>query len=317
MCRLRLSWRIFRKCDKIEPCRETQEEILAPSSCVKIEKSREKGKMRQVLGGFGLISGATYPFRVLAVFRQTPRLWKYVAMPILVNLVVGIVFYAGLLFFGWETVETLLLRLSHWLDSLIVNIPTWLSFLKFTIVGLGFLLHFLLVSVLFLITGFVFAQFGVLLGMPWYGQLSEQLEKLKVGELPIVEGNIAQDISRALLFEIKKLLLVISVGICLLFLNFIPGIGTLIASVSGIALAALIVCLDFLDAPLERRRLGFREKLGIILRCMPGSASFSLVCLGLVSIPLLNLLTIPLCVASGTLFFCDRIYPKITPTSNP
>jgi CysZ protein len=273
--------------------------------------------MRQVLGGFGLIRGVTYPFRVLAVFRQTPRLWRYVAVPILVNLVVGIVFYTALLFFGWETVETLILRLSNWLDSLIVTLPTWLSFLKFTIVGLGFLLHFLLVSILFVITGFVFAQFGVLLGMPWYGQLSEQLEILKIGELPKVEVNIAKDISRALLFEVKKLLLVVSVGISLLFLNLVPGIGTVIASVAGIALAALIVCLDFLDAPLERRRLGFRKKLGIILRSFPASASFSLVCLGLVSIPLLNLLTIPLCVASGTLFFCDRIYPKINPNSQP
>ncbi|MGB5962367.1 MAG: EI24 domain-containing protein [Coleofasciculaceae cyanobacterium] len=272
--------------------------------------------MRQVLGGFGLISGATYPFRVLAVFRHTPRLWKYVAMPILVNLVVGTIFYAGLLFFGWESVETLLLRLSNWLDSLIVNLPTWLSFLKFTIVGLGFFLHFLLVSVLFLLTGFVFVQFGVLLGMPWYGQLSEQLEKSRLGELPKIEGNIAQEISRALFFEIKKLLLIVSVGIGLLFLNLLPGIGTLIASIAGIALAALIVCLDFLDAPLERRRLGFREKLGIIFQNLPATASFSLVCLGLVSIPLLNLLTIPLCVASGTLFFCDRIYPKISSTSN-
>lgn len=279
--------------------------------------------MRQVLGGFGLIRGATYPFRVLAVFGQNPRLWKYIAVPILLNLVVGIIFYTGLLFFGWESLDGLILRLSNWLDSLIINLPAWLSFLKFTIVGLGFFLHFLLVSLLLLITGFVFVQFGVFLGMPWYGQLSEQLEKLRLGELPKVEGNLVQEVTRALLFEVKKLLLIISVGIGLLFLNFIPGVGTLIASIAGIVLAALIVCLDFLDAPLERRRLGFREKLGMIFRSLPASASFSLVCLGLVSIPLLNLLTIPLCVASGTLFFCDRlaplqpdhIYPKVTPIS--
>lgn len=272
--------------------------------------------MRQVLGGFGLLAGATYPLRVLAVFRKTPHLWGYVAVPILVNLVVGIAFYAALLFFGWESVAALLLRLSNWLDSLIVNLPTWLGFLKFTIVGLGFLLHFLLVSILLLITGFVFVQFGVFLGLPWYGQLSEQLEKLRIGELPKIEISIVQEIVRALLFEVKKLLLVIVIGIGLLFLNLVPGIGTVMASVGGIALAALIVCLDFLDAALERRRLGFREKLGIIFQNLPASASFSLVCLGLVSIPLLNLLTIPLCVASGTLFFCDRIYPKINPTPN-
>jgi CysZ protein len=151
----------------------------------------------------------------------------------------------------------------------------------------------------------------VLLGAPWYGQLSEQLEEIRTGQLHTVELGIVRDISRALLFELKKLVLVVGVGFPLLLLNLAPGIGTLAASVGGITLAATIVCLDFLDAPLERRRLPFREKLGIVFQSLPASASFSVVCLGLVSVPLFNLLTIPLCVASGTLFFCDRIYPKL------
>ena len=132
-----------------------------------------------------------------------------------------------------------------------------------------------------------------------------------VGQLHTVEVGIVRDISRVLLFELKKLVLVVGVGFPLLLLNLAPGIGTLAATVGGVMLAATIVCLDFLDAPLERRRLRFREKLGIVFGSLPASASFSMVCLGLVSIPLLNLLTIPLCVASGTLFFCDRIYPKL------
>jgi CysZ protein len=274
--------------------------------------------MRQVLGGFGLLTGATYPFRALAMFRRTPHLWGYVTIPILVNFVVGVALYVGLLFFGWESVEGVLVNLSHWLDSLIANLPAWLGFLKFLIIGLGFLLHFLLVVGLLLLTGFVLVQFGVLVGSPWYGQLSEQLEELRIGQLQRVEVGIVRDVSRALLFELKKLVLVVGVGLLLLLMNLAPGIGTLAAGSGGIAIAAMIVCLDFLDAPLERRRLRFREKLGIVLGSLPASASFSLVCLGLVSIPLLNLLTIPICVASGTLFFCDRIYPKLPkPPSQP
>lgn len=252
------------------------------------------------------------------MFRRTPHLWGYVTIPILVNFVVGVALYVGLLFFGWESVEGVLVNLSHWLDSLIANLPAWLSFLKFLIIGLGFLLHFLLVVGLLLLTGFVLVQFGVLVGSPWYGQLSEQLEELRIGQLQRVEVGIVRDVSRALLFELKKLVLVVGVGLLLLLMNLAPGIGTLAAGSGGIAIAAMIVCLDFLDAPLERRRLRFREKLGIVLGSLPASASFSLVCLGLVSIPLLNLLTIPICVASGTLFFCDRIYPKLPkPPSQP
>ncbi len=271
--------------------------------------------MRKALGGFGLLAGATYPFRALAVFQRNPWLLGYMAVPIVVNFVVGIVLYVGLLFFGWESVEGLLINLSNWLETLIAKLPAWLSFLEYLIIGLGFLLHFLLVVGLLLLVGFLLVQFGVLLGAPWYGKLSEQLEKLRTSQLQIVEVGIVRDISRAILFELKKLVLIVGIGLPLLLLNFAPGIGTVMAAVGGITLAAMIVCIDFLDAPLERRRLRFREKLGIVTRSLPASASFSLVCLGLVSIPLLNLFTIPLCVASGTLFFCDRIYPRLPNSS--
>lgn len=271
--------------------------------------------MRKALGGFGLLAGATYPFRALAVFQRNPRLLGYMAVPILVNFVVGVVLYVGLLFLGWESVEGLLINLSNWLETLIARLPVWLSFLEYLIIGLGFLLHFLLVVGLLLVVGFLLVQFGVLLGAPWYGKLSEQLEKLRTSQLQIVEVGVVRDISRAILFELKKLVLIVGLGLPLLLLNFAPGIGTVVAAIGGITLAAMIVCLDFLDAPLERRRLRFRQKLGIVTRSFPATASFSLVCLGLVSIPLLNLFTIPLCVASGTLFFCDRIYPRLPNSS--
>ena len=51
--------------------------------------------MLRILSGFGLITGATYPFRALSTFIRNPKLWKYIAIPILVNLVVAIAFSLG------------------------------------------------------------------------------------------------------------------------------------------------------------------------------------------------------------------------------
>ena len=266
--------------------------------------------MVRILSGFGLITGATYPFRALLTFIRNPRLWQYIAIPILVNLVVAIALYSGLLLFGFHIVEDVTLDVSRWLDNLIANLPAWLGFLDYATVGLSFLLRLLLILVLLVATGFLLTQFGVLLGAPWYGQLSEQLEKVCTGKVEIVEVSIWRDIGRAILFELKKLVLIAVVGIPLFLLNFIVGIGTLGSTIGSLILTITIVCLDFLDSPLERRRLPFRQKLGLVFRSLPASASFGVVCLGLISIPLLNLFTIPICVASGTLFFCDRILPK-------
>ncbi|MBI4781786.1 MAG: EI24 domain-containing protein [Oscillatoriophycideae cyanobacterium NC_groundwater_1537_Pr4_S-0.65um_50_18] len=316
-----------------------------------------------------LLSGATYPLRALSLFVTTPKLRSYILFPILINLVVGITLYAGLLFAGLEAIDSIIanvptwtasfphwaidlpdwkLTAPGWLSGWLTHLPAWnlhlphLSLPNFSLPHLSlphlslptwrpslpdwiaflptwaamffiWVLRLVLTIALLLLTGFVFLQFGGLLGAPWYGKLSEELERMKTGKVTLVEVGLAGDISRAIFYELKKLLLTISVGIPLLLLNFFPGVGTAIATFTGIAFAATIVCMDFMDAAVERRRPGFREKLGIVWRSLPASGSFGLVCLGLVSIPLINLLAVPICVAAGTLFFCDRVLPWYEP----
>ena len=263
--------------------------------------------LKKLLGEFGTLDGATYPFKALITFTKNPQLIKYIAIPILVNIVVAIALYSGLLYFGWQIVDGVQGELTLWLNQSIDNLPEWLGFLTYVVSGLIVFIRFLLIVVLLIATGFLLTQFGVLLGAPWYGQLSEQLEKLRTGKIELIELNIVSDLTRAILYELKKLLLIAIVGIPLLAINFFPGIGTLVSSIGSITLTTIIVCMDFLDSCLERRRLKFRQKLKVVFKSFPASGSFGLVCLGLISIPLLNLFTIPLCVASGTLFACDRL----------
>jgi CysZ protein len=260
----------------------------------------------------GLIAGATYPFRALALLVSTPKLRGYVIVPILINILIGIALYVGLVFPGLELVDSLVeqlaLRWNEWISAL----PPWLGFLTSLAVVVDWVLSALLLLLLFLVTGFLLVQFGAILGSPWYGQLSEQIEKSRLGQLPQINTHplaIAQDIWRAILFELKKLLLMAIAAIPLLLFNFIPAIGTLLFSIGSLTLATTIVCLDFFDSPLERRKLPFRQKLTLVWRTFPASATFGLVCFGLVSVPFINILTIPLCVSGGTLLFCDRIWP--------
>lgn len=261
----------------------------------------------------GVVAGATYPLRAIALILRTRKLWGYVAFPILLNIVIGGVLYAVLLRPGLREVRDLTQMLDARLAEWVANFPAWLSWLAVMGDVLGGLLQGVLVVGLLILTGFVLVQFGAILGSPWYGQLSEQLEKLKTGKIPTYEQGflaIFKDIWRALAFEVKKLALALGLGLLLLLANVIPGLGTAIASLGGVAIAALLVCLDFLDAPLERRRLRFRDKLRVVFGAFPATATFSLVCLFLVSVPFVNLLAVPVCVTAGTLLFCDRVYPQ-------
>lgn len=262
--------------------------------------------IKKILGGFGTLDGATYPFKALITFIRNPELIKYIAMPIAVNIVVAIALYSGLLYFGWQIVDGVEADLTSWLNQFIANLPQWLGILTYIASGLIAIARLVLIIILLIATGFILTQFGVLLGAPWYGQLSEKLEKLRTGKVELIELDIASDLGRAILYELKKLVLIALVGIPLLAINLFPGIGTLISSIGSFALTTTIVSMDFLDSCLERRRLKFRQKLKVVFANLPASGSFGLVCLGLISIPLINLFTIPLCVASGTLFICDR-----------
>ena len=266
--------------------------------------------MLRLLSGFGLITGATYPLRAIGLLLKRPRLWQYLIIPILVNFILGALLYGSSLYWGLQGVATLTEQLSQSLDQLIANLPNWLSFLEYIILFLSWLLRTILTILLFVIIGFVLLQFGSVIGSPWYGKLSEQVEKLRLGEVTVIDVGIFKDIARALLFEFKKILLALTVGLILLMMGLMPGVGGMVTTVGGITLTATLVCLDCFDSPLERRRLRFREKLKMVYQNLPASGSFSLLCLALISVPLLNLVTIPLCIMAGTLFLCDRVFSQ-------
>jgi CysZ protein len=198
----------------------------------------------------------------------------------------------------------------EWLNQIALNLPSWLQNLDIILIFLIEFFKLLLGLILLVLTGFILAQIGFLLGMPWYSKLSEKIESIKLGKITIIEVDFLTEIKRALFYEFKKIILLVFIGLPLFLCNFLPGFGTLIATIGGLSLTAILTCLDFWDQPLERRRLGFRDKLGLIAKSFPSSAGFGYMCLFLISIPLLNLVTIPLCVAAGTLFVCDRLLPR-------
>lgn len=254
-------------------------------------------------------AAASYPLRALRLFLTHPPLRQYLVMPMVVNGVVGAGLYWGLLIPGWEQIERLLDQLiltwSHWVASL----PAWLGFLTALALVVTGVAKVIFVVGLLLTVGFLLVQFGTLLGAPWYGKLSEQLEKLRTGQVEAIEVGIVRDLGRAIAFELKKLTIGLPLGLICFILHFLPGVGSLVATGLGLSGAVLLLCLDFLDSPLERRRLQFRQKLRLVLRHAPLTVPFGLVCFLLVSLPFVNLLTVPLCISGGTLLYCDRIRP--------
>lgn len=237
---------------------------------------------------YALLRGAGCPWRAIRLLVRQPVLWRYVAIPVGLNLLVGVVLYTTLLLAGF-----------HLIGVLVEGWPPWMAWL----------LRGLLVIALFVALGYLLVRFGVVLGAPFYSRLSELLEERLRGTAPasppITLTGIARDLGRAMAFELKKT--AACAGHRAAHAPAPPHSGRRFgAGSSGRTGAGRYSGLPgFFDPPLERRGLSFRAKLGFIRRHLPASAGFGLVCLGLVSLPLLNLLTVPVCIAAGTIFFCE------------
>lgn len=264
-----------------------------------------------------ILKGASYPFRVVRLFARYPKLLQYLAIPMAVNIVVGTILYAFSLRWAWRTAGTGYNFIDNFFNGLIANLPQWLQWLDYGVHAIAVILGFMFVAAIFIVVGLILVQFGTLLGAPWYGQLSEQIEKIRTNRLDVIEVGIVRDLGRAILFELKKIVLTLAITPFLFALNLIPIAGNIASSIGGTALTLTIICLDFFDAPFERRRLPFRRKLNLVYQAFPASAGFGFICLTLISIPLINLITIPICVASGTLFVCDRLLHKLPQPQSP
>jgi len=261
--------------------------------------------MRKIISSFGFFTGIFYPLKAIQFFLKYKNLWQYLIVPIGINILVGIITYWLILEPSLNILDSLFNNLAITIENFIANLPTWLNFIVSLTLLFGQIVRVILILILLATIGFIIAQFGSILGSPWYGKLSEKIEIIELGELELIEVNVIQDILRAILFELKKIVLMIIVAIPLFLLNFVPSIGNLISLIGGFSLTIVIICLDFFDAMLERKRLKFREKLKFVFARFPASAGFGIVCLGLISIPLLNLIIVPLCVSAGTLLICD------------
>lgn len=264
-----------------------------------------------------LLAGVTYPLEALLLLVRSPRLLSLVVMPIVVNTILGVFLYAGVLIPGWQWISHLSTGLPTGTAAWIATLPPWLSqLLGWLPVGVGFLddvLQGILAIALLIVLGLLLVQFGAIIGAPWYGNLAEQVERHRMGQLPagaMSLGRAMQDVWRAIAFQGKKLVL-LAIAAPLLLISSVLPLGGLVASAGWLTLAIVLILLDFIDPPLERRRLNFRSKLGVVGKTLPASGTFGFVCLWLISIPFLNLLTVPLCVVAGTLFCCDYALPGL------
>lgn len=213
-----------------------------------------------------------------------PGLRRYTWLPVAISLIVCV---TGLYF----AFDYLIDATNRW----IAGLPDWLSWLD------------LLLKPLLYITGvlggaWLFSLLAVLIASPFLGALSMALERIRYGNAPEVDTQIWTDISMSLAREARKLLYHLPRLLLVFVLTLIPVIN-LAAPLIWLLFGAWTMAVQFVDYPTENRQQPFAATLAKLNANRAAALGFGLCATGVLMIPLLNFLMIPVAVAGGTVLW--------------
>lgn len=256
--------------------------------------------MKNSVGGFA--RGFAYPFRAGHFLISHPRLYLYVLIPFLINLVVfSLAVWIGLDFFN-TTVESMIPVGDAWY---------W--------VVLYYFLWVIAVLATAVLVFFLFAIVGNLIASPFNDILSEKTEALLTGRTrsePFDLKAFIRDSLHTLLDELLKISAFLG-GMVVLFLLFLlPAVGPVLYSVLSVLWTALFLVVEYTGYVFSRHKLVFRDQRQFIRQRKLASVGFGTGSLCLLAIPFLQFFTIPLGVIGAVHFWYDSNPPQLLEVDN-
>lgn len=245
--------------------------------------------MNNNIGGFA--KGFSYPFRAGHFLIGHPRLYLYVLIPFLINVVVfSLAVWLGLDFFD-TTVEAMIPVGDAWYWSI-----------------LYYFLWLVAVLATALLVFFLFAIIGNLIASPFNDILSEKTEEILTGQRrdePFEMMVFLRDSLHIFLDELLKISAFL-VGMVILFLLLLlPAVGPVLYSVLSILWTALFLVVEYTGYVFNRHKLVFKDQRQFIRQRKLASIGFGTGSLCLLAIPFLQFFTIPLGVIGAVHFWYD------------
>jgi len=230
--------------------------------------------------------GFAYPFRARRVLYAHPRLLRYIAIPFSINLVL----FSAAVFLGLNLFNDVVSR----------RIPQgeawyWLLFY--------YLFWVLAVVFTAILVFFFFTALGNLIASPFNDVLSERTEELITGkkqEIPFSLRMLTRDAWRTVREEARKIGIFVLGMAALLFLNLLPGLGTLLYSLFSFFFILFFLVVEYTGYVFSRKRLSFADQRRFILAHKLLTLGFGAGVLTMLAIPFLQFLSIPLAVIGAT-----------------
>lgn len=231
--------------------------------------------------------GAAYVARGFELAFQ-PGVRRYAIIPLLLNILLFTVAIWALFAYAGDWIEIALSWLPDYLE--------WLRFLMWPFLVLA-------IIVLFAVS---FTSVANIVAAPFNSLLAEKVEEKLTGER-VLDGGVAgmlRDIPRIIGRELQKLWYFFPrfIGFFLLFL-FAPIIG----QVLWFLFAGWVMTIQYADYPIDNHKVPFNTMRRELWSIKGKSLTFGCLVAFLASIPLVNLVMIPVAVAGATSLWVDHL----------
>jgi CysZ protein len=222
-----------------------------------------------------------------------PGLRRFVLIPLSINIITlgGATYY-------------LFVKFNDWMDQLMPDFPSWLSWLE---TAISWIMWPLFSSMILLVIFYSFTFVANLIAAPFNSLLAEKVEKLVTGK-PLSDGPsypTLEQIKRSLGSEVGKLIYFLKWWVVLLIFTLIPGIN-LAAPFIWVIFGAWMLSLEYLDYPMSNHNKFFKDinKQAMSKRSL--SFGFGGGVLLITSIPFVNLIAMPASVAGSTALWVEH-----------
>jgi len=232
------------------------------------------------------VGGLAYFSEGFRLIKQ-PGLRLFVIAPMILN---SLIFY-------WMVTASYDL-FGGWMESLMNYLPDWLGFLEW-------LFWPLYAVAIVMILAYCFVAVANLIGSPFYGLLSEKVERELTGQVADSDSGwreLIAIIPRSIGRELRKLLYYLPRAILLLIIGLIPGVN-LMAGVAWFLFSSWMMTLQYVDYPADNNNMSFPELKRFAAERRWPSLSFGMLIYVVAMIPLVNLVAVPAAVCGATAFW--------------
>ena len=219
---------------------------------------------------------------------RQPGVRIYAVVPLLINLVL----FASLIWFGYERFSPLVDYMMSWVPA-IFNFLRWIIWIVISTFTAIFVF-------------FTFTPIANIVAAPFNALLSEKIEIRLTGKAISVNSSFIKMARDSFLSQIRKLVYIISWSAVLLLISLIPLVN-FAAPFLWVIFGSWLLSLEYLDYPMGNHELNFTRQKQILAARKGLSLGFGSSVMVLTSIPLLNFIVMPVAVAGATVLWVEQL----------